>query len=177
MDYLTDSKMENVKFLVKDSPENKHENKDISEYHLLKSMWKEKVRRSTDLIVPFITYEGMKGSLNNLHWFFDVGYHFRDALNIKYEERKKNKKPYMVWTQGPVISFKDGDLINSKDNTIALQVTYASPMGWDESAGVMYQGNVTYKEYAIKDKAYELIRNKTCNQMEFLKILITGKME
>ena len=100
-----------------------------------------------------------------------------DYLDIKYEKRKKNKKPYMVWTQGAVISFKEGDFINSKDNSVALQVTYASRMGWDASLGIMYQGSVTYKEYVIKDKNYELLGNKTCNQMEFLKILITGKME
>ena len=81
----------------------------MGELELLKSMWAHKVKRNTKLIVSEVTYDQGKGHLNNDHWHFQVPYAFLDALDLKYEQRMKNKKPYMVWTQGPLLRFKDGD--------------------------------------------------------------------
>ncbi len=43
--------------------------------------------RKVELIVPRISYENGKGNLHNDHWAYQVSYAFREALDIKYEER------------------------------------------------------------------------------------------
>lgn len=87
----------------------------------LESMWDSKVKRKVPTI-PIVSYdtELSVGSLSNEDWYFKVPYAFREALDLKYEERKKNKKSYMVWTQGPILSFKDGDSFTARDNKTAL---------------------------------------------------------
>jgi len=132
------------------------------------------IRRSVDLIVPEVTYNGMDGSLNNDHWAFKVPYAFREALDIKYEQRVKNKAPYQVWTQGPLLSFKDGDSLESTDGKQCFQVAYARPMGWDASKEEMYQGNVVFDEFDIIEEKYIKVKRSTCTQMQFLVMLITG---
>ena len=96
----------------------------------LESMWASKISRKTPTI-PEVSYdtELSVGSLNNDDWFFKVPYAFREALDLKFEERKKNKKGYMVWTQGPILSFKNGDFFTAKNGSTALQVQFADPMG------------------------------------------------
>lgn len=146
----------------------------MNEIEHLKSMWGSKVKRKTDLIVPQVTYKDRRGSLHNDSWAFKVTYSFREALDIKYEERRKNKKPYMVWTQGPIISFKEGDLIHSKNGSRSVQVRIASQMGWDTTKEEMYQGNVIYSEYAASGNSVSKPAEHTCTQMEFLQLLING---
>ena len=63
----------------------------MGELELLKSMWAHKVKRNTKLIVSEVTYDQGKGHLNNDHWHFQVPYAFRDALDLKYEQRMKIK--------------------------------------------------------------------------------------
>lgn len=103
----------------------------MEELEYLRSMWAEQTKRRGELIVRQVTHDGQESSLNNDSWAFKVPYAFRDALDIAYEERKKDKKPYMVWTQGPILRFKEGDLIHSKDGCRAVQVTSALPVVWD----------------------------------------------
>ena len=103
----------------------------MKELEHLRSMWAEKVKRKTDLIVPEITHIGQDNSLNNDFWAFKVTFAFRSALDIKYEERKKDKKPYMIWTQGPFLNFKEAGLVHSQDGSRALQVQFATPIAWD----------------------------------------------
>ncbi|KAB7694367.1 hypothetical protein [Plesiomonas shigelloides] len=146
----------------------------MNEINLLRSMWKDRTKRSTQLIVKGITFNGETGSLNNTHWKYEVGYSFRDALDLKYEQRMKNKKPYMVWTQGPIVCFKEGDVINSTCKTKALQVKFSDRMGWDTTKNEMYEGSVTYTEYSIENNSLTLLRENRCTQMEFLELLIYG---
>ena len=54
----------------------------------------------------------------------------------------------MVWTQGPILKFKEGDSLTSKDGKICVQVKFANQMGWDTEKGEMYKGAVIY------DKTY-----------------------
>lgn len=149
----------------------------MSELEQLKSMWAAKVKRTTNLIVPKVTHDGNDGSLNNDSWAFKVTYAFRDALDIKYEERKKNKKPYMVWTQGPVLSFKEGDLVYSKDSTRAVQVRVANRMGWDSAKGEMYQGSVVYSLFTVSGGPFSKLGERSCTQMQFLQLLIQGEYD
>ena len=147
----------------------------VKELEHLTSMWDTKVKRNTELIIPKVTYTDMSGSLNNDHWEFIVPYAFRDALDIKYEERKKNKRSYMVWTQGPILSFKEGDLITSKDGKRSVQVKSADSMKWNKSKNEMYKGSVIYEEYKINNGKYEKSGTVTCSQMNFLELLIYGR--
>jgi len=146
----------------------------MDELEHLKSMWGAKIKRKTVLIVPQITHQNGEGSLNNDSWTFKVPYAFRGALDIKYEERKKNKQPYLIWTQGPILAFKEGDSIHSKDGSRTLQVQFANPMGWDSVKKEMCQGGVAYVEYARSDDSFTKQGEHTCTQMQFLQLLIHG---
>jgi len=149
----------------------------MQELEHLRSMWKHKIKRKTDLIVSRVTYVNMSGSLNNEHWEFKVPYAFRDALDIKYEQRRKDKKPYRVWTQGPILSFKEGDVLTSANKSKSVQVQFSNCMGWDTSKDEMYEGNVVYEKYGITDGIYSEGGHVTCTQMQFLELLICGKYE
>ena len=149
----------------------------MNELEHLRSMWAAKAKRKTELIVPQVTYDGQEKSLNNDSWVFKVPYSFRDALDIKYEERKRDKKPYMVWTQGPLLSFKEGDLIRSKDERRAVQVRFATQMGWDSGKAEMYQGSVVYSDFAVSGNSFSKLNENSCTQMQFLQLLIFGKYD
>lgn len=149
----------------------------MNELELLKSMWASKVKRKTDLIVPQVTHSGLEGSLNNSSWAFPVNFAFRSALDIKYEQRKKNQKIYMVWTQEPLLSFKEGDIIHSKNKLRALQVRIAKPISWDIEKKEMYQGYLLFGEFIFNNSVMFETRQYTCTQMQFLEILIHGIMD
>ena len=142
----------------------------MNELEHLKSIWAPKIRRQTILIVPEVTSK----SLHNQHWKFDVLFAFRDALDIQFQRRIKNKKPYWVWTQGPILSFKEGDIIKSRDGKQLVQVQFANPMGWDESKNSMNEGSVMFDEFAVNNDQHTKIRRETCSQMQFLELLIYG---
>ena len=146
----------------------------MKELDHLKSMWSHKIKRKTDLIVSKITYSGNTGSLNNESWAYQVPFAFRDALDIKYEQRMKDKKPYMIWTQGPILNFKDGDVLTDKNNKKAVQVLFANRMGWDTTSNKMYEGNVVYDTFKITSGEYIKGEQKTCSQMQFLSLLVCG---
>lgn len=152
----------------------------MKELELLRALWKDRAKRSTELIVPSVSGSSADNalcSLHNDHWAYLVGYAFREALDIKYEKRMRDKKPYWTWTQGPIISFKNGDLIMSKTGETAVQVSYALPMGWDREIGEMYKGLVTHKLYSVKDNKFTVIGEKSVDQMQFLELLIYGEIK
>lgn len=144
----------------------------------LKSMWptkeKSKVQRATALIIPIESLLLGEGNINHSNWSFVIPYAFRDALDVKYEKRMKEKKPYYIWTQGPILSFKEGDTLLSKLGSRAVQVKFASAMGWDPDKNEMYRGSVVYETYDVDGHNYKKINRKECNQMEFLQVLIHG---
>ena len=144
----------------------------------LESMWASKIKRKT-LTVPKVNYDSKLtiGSLNNDNWYFKVPYAFRGALGLKFEERKKNRKGYMVWTQGPILSFKNGDTFTSKNGNRGLQVQFASRMGWDSEKNEMYLGSVVFKEFTVDGNNFTEINQHDCNQIEFLDILISGVID
>jgi hypothetical protein len=80
----------------------------------------------------------------------------------------------MVWTQGPILSFKNGDSFTAKNESTALQVQFANPMGWDSAKNEMYPGSVVFKEFTVKDNKFTELNQHNCNQMEFLTVLISG---
>lgn len=145
-----------------------------NEFELLETMWKPRPNRSTELIVPKVTYENNSGNLHNSHWAFNVGFVFRSALGLRYEQRMKNKKPYMVWTQGPIIDFRAGDLLHIKTGEKSVQVNYALPMGWDVETESMYLGVLNYDVFEKNMSGWAKVRTEKSDQMAFLKLLING---
>ncbi|MCY7296911.1 hypothetical protein [Alteromonas sp. a30] len=144
------------------------------EFKLLKSMW-EKKERQLELIVPKVTTDGITGSLNNGHWAYQVGYAFRSALSISYDERVKLKKPYMVWTQGPNIHFKSGDFIISRCQTKAIQVIAGTGVERDKETNKMDLGSVTYDTFDKTLTGWKKTGTHNHNQMAFLALLISGQ--
>lgn len=147
----------------------------MQELESLKSMWAAKVKRKVPTM-PQVKYnsELNVGTLDNDDWYFRVPYAFREALDIKFEERKKDKKCYMVWTQGPILSFKDGDTFTAKNQKSALQVRFSNPMGWDPEKNQMYQGRVVFDKFDVSGHKHTKLSQYSCTQMDFLKILISG---
>lgn len=133
--------------------------------------------KKVPFVVPAVTWNSISqiGSLNNSHWVFSVSYGFRDALDLILIERMRNKNKVNRWSQGPIIAFKEGDLIRSKDNKRSIQVKFANPMGWDMEKNDMYYGSVTYLESEIIDNISYPLKTKILNQMDFLNLLITGE--
>lgn len=131
--------------------------------------------RSTHLIVGDISRVNGEGVFDgNEHWAFDVGYAFRSALDITYDQRQKKNVKYMVWTQGPLLRFDVGDLIHSKDGFRAVAVTYAMPMGWDVKADSMYEGIVSYDTFDMTGEGPTKLSSATTTQVGFLRLLICG---
>ena len=143
----------------------------MSELERLRTLWPLTPRRSKELIVD-LTYDGGEGSLNNESWIFNVPYAFREALDIKYEQRMTGKEPYWVWTQGPLLNFKAGSLMNSRDGSRAIQVESGSQMEVQ-----MYEGSVVYTEYSISNGRYVKLKEHTCTQMQLLQPLIHGEYD
>ena len=154
----------------------------VNEIERLKLMWAYSPRRTTDLIVSATVLlnksepgERDEWVFKNDEWAFLVPFWFRDALDIKYDQRVKEKRPYMVWTQGPVIHFKEGDLIRARSGDRFVQVSAATPMGWNKAKGVMAQGGVTYSEFSTLGGRLVKTGTYDCTQMQFLQMLMSGE--
>jgi hypothetical protein len=141
----------------------------------LKTMWGQQTRRSTHLIIGEILERDNVGSFDgNKHWFFSVGYAFRNALDITYDQRQTDHVKYMVWTQGPLLRFAVGDVLHAKSESMAVAVTYAMPMGWDVEASSMYEGIVAYDIFDESEDEIKKVGKQTTSQMGFLNLLING---
>lgn len=150
---------------------------ELTEIKLIKSIINKRItlqktsfeRLQSPLIVPKVSYfpEKQQGCLNNQYWKYRVGYAFRDALDLKYQQRVEKKNKVYVWTQGPLIAFKEGDYLQPANDGPTLQVKFATPMGWDIEKNAMYEGSVTYIN--CDDRSQHL-----CTQLQFLAKLIYG---
>lgn len=83
---------------------------------------------------------------------------------------------FFMWTQGPVLYFKQGDYFPSRiDDSLSIQVQYSDTMGWDPTINGVHEGLVNFNVYKrAPDGATNLISRHVCSQYEFLKILING---
>lgn len=132
--------------------------------------------KSVKLIVSEVSYdqEQQNGNLNNEHWAFCVGYAFRDALGLSYDQRKKDKKPYMIWTQNPYIYFKEGDLLTSKCGNYNLQVKMSNAVRRVKESNSIDYGLVDFLIFKKSEGGYRYHAIKTMTQYEFLQTLIYG---
>lgn len=147
----------------------------MHEINLIRTLFGQQAKRTLDLIISSVTYNGSNGALGNDHWHYRVPFAFRDALDIRYDKRVKGGRQYDVWTQGPFISFSAGDVLTSKDGTACVQVEQATSVVWDVAKGMMNEGTVIYKKFSISEHRYTEIATATCSQIEFLAMLIGGK--
>jgi hypothetical protein len=67
-------------------------------------------------------------------------------------------------------------LIYSNDNSRAVQIRFASPMGWDAQKEEMYQGSVVYSEYVVSSGNFSKLKERECTQMQFLELLMLVNM-
>ncbi|MDK2595237.1 hypothetical protein [Pseudoalteromonas obscura] len=144
----------------------------------MRANWKPRAIAGKNLICAPIKDGKGNQILTTSHWAYHVKYGHREALKIEYLERMENKKAVMRWVQGLFLSFKQGDLFESNSGETSIQVTYAMEMGWDTDTDSMYEGIVTFDFYTVSAKAKWLKGSSfSLTQMEFLELLITGKVE
>lgn len=144
-----------------------------------------RVRRSLDLIIDGCGGLDVDdaGWWNTGGWAYAVPLAFRDALDIRYIERKARGVSMMRWTQGPLIGFAQGDVLHRNDGAGCVQVTRAFAMGLegieDESGRLVARrvlpGEVHARRYEVRDGRWAPVAGWSGSQWEFLDALITGE--
>jgi hypothetical protein len=139
-------------------------------------------KRHTQLITDFV-----KGYAEG--WFMAVKECYRNELDIKFTERKKDNKSYSEWTQGPYYSFAEGHLFYNtpkaykkwsqaiKAIKIACKITSASPTILDKNKNLV-EGVVNFTIYK-PDKgggSLRAVREYKLSQREFVEFLKTGRL-
>jgi hypothetical protein len=123
-------------------------------------------------------------------WYMAVKECYRNELDIKYTERKKNKQSFWEWTQGPYFSFSEGHLFYNtpkaykkwaeaiKDIKIACQITSATPTILDRNKNLI-EGMVEFTIYEPDKKFASLkaAKNNKLSQKEFVNFLKTGILD
>ena len=139
-------------------------------------------KRQTQLIANFV-----KGYAEG--WFMAVKECYRNELDIKLTERKKNKQSYPEWTQGPYFSFAEGHLFYDtpkaykkwnqaiKAIKIACKITSATPTMLDKNKNLL-EGMVNFTTYKPDKKATSLmaVQDYKVSQREFVHFLKTGQL-
>jgi len=139
-------------------------------------------KRHSQLIADFV-----KGYAKN--WHMAVKDCYRNELDIKYTERKKNKESFWEWTQGPYFSFAEGHLFYNtpkayskweeaiKDIKIACQITSATPTILDRNKNLI-EGLVEFTIYEPDENFTSLkaLKNYKLSQKEFISFLQTGAL-
>jgi hypothetical protein len=139
-------------------------------------------KRHTQLIANFVNgyAEG---------WSMAVKECYRNELDIKLTERKKNKESFWEWTQGPYLSLAEGNLFYDtpkaygkwrealKALKIACQITSATPTILDKNKNLV-EGTVTFTIYKPDKEFTSLIAVKEykLSQRAFGNFLKTGEL-
>lgn len=140
-------------------------------------------RRHTNLIANFVS-----GYADG--WFMAVKECYRNQLDIKLTERKKNKQSYLEWTQGPYFSFAEGHLFYDtpkaykkwnqaiKAIKIACKITSATPTMLDKNKNLL-EGVVNFTIYKPDKQLESLIatRDYKVSQEGFVNFLRTGRVD
>lgn len=137
-------------------------------------------RRHINLIAVFLD-----GYANG--WHMAVKECFRNELDIKYTERKKNKQSFFEWTQGPYYSFAEGHLFYDtpkgygkwekalKAIKMCCKIDAATPTVLDKNKKLV-EGTVVFTIYKPSEKLTSLkaAGNYKLSQTEFVNFLKTG---
>ena len=142
----------------------------------------EKRNRHTQLIADFVN-----GYADG--WFMAVKECYRNQLDIKFTERKKNKNSYLEWTQGPYYSFAEGHLFYDtpkaygkwgqalKAIKTTCKITSATPTILDKNKKLV-EGMVNFTIYKPDKEIASLVAVKDykLSQREFINFLKTGEL-
>ena len=107
-------------------------------------------------------------------WFMHLPACFDAALDMQLLERRKNKVPFLIWTQGNNFGFSQGDIIyrnpfTGSGNAPLLQIDSASSAGLGES-GKRSPGHVRFTWHFTGDDT-----TREMTQDEFVRLLISGE--
>ncbi|HZV47963.1 MAG TPA: hypothetical protein VFG06_11550 [Thermodesulfovibrionales bacterium] len=123
-------------------------------------------------------------------WYMAVKQSYRNELDIKYTERKKNKQSFWEWTQGPYFSFAEGHLFYDtpkaykkwaeaiKAIKTACQIISATPTILDRNKNLV-EGMVKFTVYKPDEKFTSLkaVKDYKLSQTEFVNFLKTGVLD
>jgi hypothetical protein len=139
-------------------------------------------KRETRLIADFVN-----GYAHG--WFMAVKECYRNELDIKYSERKKDKHSFFEWTQGPYFSFAEGDLFYDSPKAykkwgqalkaikIACKISSATPTILNKNKNLV-EGVVNFTIYKPDKECESLIavQDYKVSQREFVNFLKTGRL-
>jgi len=142
----------------------------------------EKSKRHANLIANFVN--GYAAG-----WHMAVKECYRNELDIKYTERKKNKQSFFEWTQGPYYSFAEGHIFYDtpigyekwgKALTaikICCKIDTATPTVLDKNKKLI-EGTVVFTIFKPDEKltSLEAAGNYKLSQTEFVNFLKTGSL-
>ena len=136
-------------------------------------------KRHTNLIAHFVN-----GYADG--WFMAVKESYRNALDVKYTERKKDKESFFEWTQGPYFSFAEGHLFYDTPKgyekwekalrTIKTCCKIVSATPTELKNKKLDEGIVVFTIYK-PDEKHEFLKavgNYKLSQAEFVTFLKTG---
>jgi len=123
-------------------------------------------------------------------WHMAVKECYRNQLDIKFTERKKNNKPYFEWTQGPYYSFAEGHLFYDtpkaykkwnqaiKAIKIVCKITSATPTMLDKNKNLL-EGVVNFTIYKANKQFESLIAagDYKVSQKGFVNFLKIGRVD
>jgi len=139
-------------------------------------------KRHTHLIADFVN-----GFADG--WVMAVKECYRNELDIKLTERKRDKQPYLEWTQGPYFSFDEGHLFYDtpkayqkwgqalKTIKIACKITSATPTTLDKDKNLV-EGVVEFTKYKPDANFTSMVavQDYKLSQREFVNFLKTGRL-
>lgn len=143
----------------------------------MEERWKPRSIAVRELICAVVKDENGNTKLNTDHWQYKVLYGHRECLNIYFLQRMVDKKPIMAWTQGVTLDFKTSTVFESTDDTSFIQISLGIEMCWDVESNSMFEGIVKFDVFKRRNGKIVRHASYSANQIEFLKILITGDLD
>jgi hypothetical protein len=140
-------------------------------------------RRHTNLIADFV--DGYADG-----WHMAVKECYRNELDIKYTDRKKNKQSFFEWTQGPYFSFGEGHLFYDtpkgyekwekalKAIKTCCKIDSATPTVLNKNKKLV-EGIVAFTIYKPDEehKFLKAVKDYELSQTEFVNFLKTGLLD
>lgn len=134
------------------------------------------------LLDPIIVNSIDDQDFDTSNWCFDIGFHFRSAIGLRYCTRIKTvtlnnikkKVRRNLFQQTPILSFHEGDTIYHRSDCSLVQVEEGLPSGFDGE--FIEHGLIRFSRYVINpiSKTPERKDRFVSNQFDFLLMLIFG---
>jgi hypothetical protein len=137
---------------------------------------------NTKLLTPFIVTNIEGDSMDTSSWSFDIGFHFREAIGLRYctkvktitTDGVKKKKRWNTWQQTPILSFHEGDTLYHRDKKSLIQLEHGLPSGFEQED--IDHGTVRICRYVFdtETKSWHKQDRFAGNQLDLLLIAILG---